>query len=222
MTELGGRAVEWLRGLVLSLERLATEGVAGGAVRGAAGELHAGLPKELEEHARALLRDGLVLLERMVHDAAVSGVAPPGNWTRAAAEGAVRGTLEELRRLIPDIEPTTQNLLTRIQSLLEGSAHEHEERAEGLRLPGDRARLAAAGAVAGAMEQLGANLPLLEAPARDVASGVGTGIVRGASEELRRQLRGAGRSPLVWAVVAAGAIVSLSVSLSVLLAARRG
>jgi len=51
---------------------------------------------------------------------------------------------------------------------------------------------------------------------------VGTGIVRGASEELRRQLRGAGRSPLVWAVVAAGAIVSLSVSLSVLLAARRG
>jgi hypothetical protein len=71
--------------------------------------------------------------------------------------------------------------MARLHSLLEGSAHEHEERAQGLRLFGDRARLAAAGSVGGAMEQLGANLPQLEVPARDIASGVGSGIVRGAS-----------------------------------------
>jgi hypothetical protein len=215
MPDREGRSVEWLRGLLLSLERLATEGVAGGAVRGAAAELRAGLPRGTDAQARALLKDAIKLLERLVHDAAASRTSPLEAWSRTVARGPLRGAVEEARRLIPDMQPTTRDLLIRLRLLLERTAAERAERTEGIRALGDRSRLIAAGALDGAMEQLAVHLPQLAVSSGEVASRVGNGIVRGAAEELGRQLRVAGRSPLVRTIAVGGAIVA------VLLAVRR-
>jgi hypothetical protein len=217
MTDRGGHPVEWLRGIALALERLAVQGVASGAVRGAADELRAGLPDELDARVRALLADGLTALERLAAEAA--GPQDVGSrlgaWSRAAAEGAMRGAVEELRRLTPELRPTTQEVLTRVKLWLDRSAAEAAIRARVIREPGDQMRIAAQGAVAGATEQLSVALPQLAEPAAELAARVGRGFVRGTAEELGRQLRLAGRSPLVRAVAAGGAIVA------VLLAARR-
>lgn len=186
MADRGGHPVEWLRGIALSLERLAAQGVASGAVRGAADELRDGLPE-----------------------------LPLETWSRSAAEGAVRGAVEEIRRLVPEMQPATQGLLERLKLWLDGSASEAAAHTQEMRAPGDRMRIAAAGAVSGAVEQLSVALPQLGFPAAEFASRVGRGFVRGSAEEVARQLRSAGRSPLLRAVGAGVAIVA------VLLAVRR-
>jgi hypothetical protein len=215
MADRGAHPVEWLRGLALSLERLAAQGVASGAVRGAADELRAGMPDDVDAQVRTLLQEGLTVLEQLVGEAARSRVSPLGTWSRTTAEGAVRGAVEELRRLVPEMQPTTQELLLRMKQFLERSAAESEERARLIHAPGDRVRIAAVAAVAGATEQLGVALPQLAAPTAEFAARVGRGFVRGSTEEVGRQLRLAGRSPLVRAVLAGGAIVA-----AVLLAVR--
>jgi hypothetical protein len=208
MANRGGHPVEWLRGLALSLERLAAQGVASGAVRGAADELRAGVPDDLDAQVRAVLQDGLTVLQRLVAEAARARSSPLETWSRTTAEGAVHGAVEEFRRLVPELQPTTQELLLRVRAWLDRAAAEHEERARVIRAPGDRMRIAAAGAVAGATEQLGVALPQLGAPAAEFAARVGRGFVRGAADELGRQLQVAGRSPLVRAVLAGGAIMA--------------
>ncbi len=215
MPDRGAHPVEWLRGVALSLERLAAQGVASGAVRGAADELRAGLPDDLDTHVRTLVEDGLAVLERLVHQAARSKASPLETWSQATAEGAVRGALEEFRRLTPEMRPMTQELLVRVKQWLDRSSSEAAARAKVINAPGDRMRIAAAGATAGAAEELSIVLPRLAAPAADIASQVGRGFVRGAAEEVRRQARLAGRSPVVRAVVAGCAL------LAVLLAVRR-
>jgi hypothetical protein len=212
----GAHPVEWLRDLAVSLERLAVEGVASGAVRGATDELRAGLPDDADEHLRTLLRDGLAVLERFLAEAAGSGTSPLAAWSRATAEGAVRGAVEELRRLAPELRPTTQEVLVRLKLWLDRSAAEAAARSQVIHSPGDRMRIAAAGATAGAAEELSAVLPQLATPAAEFASSVGRGFVRGAAGELGHQVRLAARSPLLLAMAAGGAVLAL------LLAWRRG
>lgn len=209
MSDRGAHPVEWLRGFTLSLERLAAQGMASGAVRGAADELRAGLPDDLGAHVRTLLQDGLRVLERAVGEAAASETSPLGTWSRATAEGAARGAVEEVRRLVPNMQETTQELLGRLKLWLDRSASEAAERAQVIHAPGDRMRIAAAGAVAGAAEQLTVSLPLLAAPVAELASRAGRGFVRGTAEEMGRQIQHAGRSRLVRAVVAGGAALAL-------------
>jgi hypothetical protein len=221
MPERGANPVEWLRGLALSLERLAVQGVAGGAVRGAADELRAGVPGDLDARVRTLLRDGLAAIERLAEEGARSKASPLGAWSQTTAEGAVRGAIEELRRLIPEMQPTTQELLVRVKLWLDRSALEAEERAELIRAPADLARVAAAGAVAGATEQLGTALPRLAGPAAEFASRVGRGFARGIAEEVAGQLELAARTPLVRALIAGSAVVAGGAVLAALLAASR-
>jgi hypothetical protein len=221
MADRSAHPVEWLRGVALSLERLAVQGVAGGAVRGATDELRAGVPDDLEEKVGVLLRDALTILERLAAEAVRTKASPVDTWSRAAAEGAVRGAVEEARRLIPDLQPTTQELLGRVKRWLDRSAAEAEERAQVIRAPGDRARVAAAGAVAGAAEQLGAALPGLAAPAAEFASRVGRGFVRGAAEEVACRLEAAARLPLVRAALAGGALAAGGAIVAALLGAKR-
>jgi hypothetical protein len=209
MADRGAKPIEWLRDFALSLERLAAEGVASGAVRGATGELRAGLPENLDVQVRMLLSRALVVLERLATEAAGSQASPLDTWSRSTAEGAVRGAVEEFRRLVPEMRPTTQQLLERLKLWLERSASESAERAEVVRAPGDRARIAAAGAVAGATEQLSVTLPLLAGGVAELASQLGRGLVRGAAEEVGRQLQRAGRNPFVLAVAGGGAIVAV-------------
>lgn len=214
MADRGAHPVEWLRDLALSLERLAVQGVASGAVRGAADELRAGVPEDLDAQVRALVQNGLTVLERLAREAAQARTPPLETWSRAAAEGAMRGAVEEFRRLVPEMRPTTQALLARLELWLERSASEAALRAAEIQAPGDRMRIAAAGAIAGATEQLSVALPQLAAPAAELASRVGRGLVRGTAEELGRQLRLAGRSPVVRAVGAGGAILAVLFAVS--------
>ncbi len=211
----GTHPVDWLRGLALSLERLAAQGVASGAVRGATEELRAGVPEDLDVLVRALLQDALVVLGRLADEAARSKSSPLSAWSRTVAEGAVRGAVEEARRLVPDLQPTTQELIGRVRLWLDRSQAEAAARAQAIRAPGDRARIAAAGAIAGATDQMIAAFPVLAEPAAEFASRVGSGAVRGAAEELGRHARNAARSPVVRGVVAGGAALLL------LLAVRR-
>lgn len=211
----GLRPVERLRSLALSLERLAARGVAGGALRGAADELRAEIPDDVGARGRKLMDDGLTVLERLVAAAAEASASPPGSWTRGTAQELVRGAVEEMRALVPDMEPTTKELLGRIRLWLEDSASEAVARAQQIRAPGDRARIAAAGAIAGALEQLQVSLPLLVEPAGELAAQIGRGLVRGTVEEIGRGVRRLERTPLFrWAVM--GGVFAL-----VLLAGRR-
>jgi hypothetical protein len=222
MPDRGTHPVEWLRGIALSLERLAAQGVASGAVRGATDELRAGVPEDLDAQVRVLVEDTLAVLGRLVSEAARSETPPLDAWSRTAAEGAVRGAVEEMRRLVPDMQPTTRDLLGRLRQWLDHSQAEATERARVLRSPADIARLAAAGAVAGAADQLGVAIPALTAPAAELATRVGRGVVRGAVEEAGNQVRVASRNPVLRAVVACGAAaVATGAAVAVLLAVRR-
>jgi hypothetical protein len=219
MPDRGTHPVDWLRGLALSLERLAAQGVASGAVRGATEELRAGFPGELDAQARALVSDAIVVLGRLADEAARSNSSPLAAWSRAVGEGAVRGTVEELRRLVPEMRPMNQELFARVKLWLDRSESEAAARAHAIRSPGDVARVAAAGAVAGVTDQLSAALPALADPAAEFASRVGRGVVRGAAEELGRQARAAARAPAV-RVVAAW-VAAWGTALVVLRAVRR-
>jgi hypothetical protein len=199
----GARPVERLRSLALSLERLAAQGLASGALRGAADELRTGVPAELNGRFVRLLEETLTLLESLVHSAGEGESLP-----QRAAEEVIRGTIQEFRRMVPELRPMTQELLVQLRAWLERAAVESSARAELIRAPGDRARVAAVGAVAGALEQLLAVLPALGPPAATVAEEVGRGLVRGSTQELGRSLRAMARSP-VFRVVACGAIAVL-------------
>lgn len=207
MPRPGAHPIDWLRGVALSLERLAAEGVASGAVRGAADELRPGLPADLEDRLRALAGNLLTAFERLAREAAASPAPPLEAWSRTIAEGAARGTVTEFRRLVPDLQPMTQELLQRVKLWLDRSASEAAARAAEIRAPGDRARIAAAGAIAGAAEQLGLAMPVLAAPAAELASEVGRGFVRGTAEELGRQVRRLGRSRAAPAAILGGCAV---------------
>jgi hypothetical protein len=223
MPERGTHPVDWLRGIALSLERLAAQGVGGGAVRGASEELRAEVPEGLETQIRTVLQGVLTLLERVVVPAARSSEPLLAAWAPSAAEGAVRGAVEEARRLVPEMRPTTQELLTRVKLWLDRSEAEAAARAKAIHAPGELARVTAAGAVAGAADQLGVALPTLAGPAADLTVHVGRGAVRGAAEELGRQARAAARNPAV-RVVAGGAVMAgvvTGVVAVILLATRR-
>jgi hypothetical protein len=210
----GAHPLEWLRGFALSVERLAAQGVASGALRGAADELRAGLPDDVSARVRTLLESGLTTLEHAVAAAAETS-STPGSWSQATAEAVVRGTVEEFRRLIPELRPTTREVLERVKTWLERSASEAAARAQEIRAPGDRARIAAAGAISGALEKLSEELPRLAQPAADLAEQVGRALVRGSADELSQRMQRVGRSPLFRMAIAGGAV------LVVLFAARR-
>jgi hypothetical protein len=131
----------------------------------------------------------------------------------------MRGAVEEARRLLPELQPTTHELLTRVKRWLDHSEAEAAARTTAIRSPGELARVTAAGAVAGAAAQLGDALPALAGPAADLAEQMGRGALRGAAEELGRQARAAARNPAV-RVVAGGAAMAGAVAV-LLLATRR-
>jgi hypothetical protein len=215
MPDRGLNPVEWLRGVALSLERLAAQGVASGAVRGATEELRAGLPDDLDTEVRTVAEDVLTVLARLSAEAARARTSPLETWSTRAAAGAVRGAVEELRRLVPDMQATNQELIARLKLWLDRTSSEASARAQELHAPGEATRTAAAGAIRGATEQLTAALPVLAVPAAEFASKFGHALVQGTAEELGRQLRLASRRPLVRA---AGAV---AVVLAVLVAVRR-
>jgi hypothetical protein len=202
MADRGNHPVNWLRGIALSLERLAAQGVASGAVRGATEELRAGMSEELDAQARALVADALLALSRLAEEAARSQASPLAAWSRAVGEGAVRGAVEEMRRLVPEMRPMNQELFARVRLWLDRSESEAAARTRAIQSPGDLADVAAAGAIAGAARQLSAALPALAEPAADFAARVGRGAVRGFAEELGHQARAAARIPAVRAVAA--------------------
>jgi hypothetical protein len=214
MSDRDPHPVAWLRELALSLERLAAQGVASGAVRGAAEELKAGVP-EAEAQVRTLIPLVFRLLERLAEEGARPGASPIGAWSRSAAVGATQGAVEEFRRLVPEMRPMNQELFRRARLWLERTEEEAAARVRAIRDPGDLARVAAAGAIQGATEQLRSTLPALAEPASDVAAAIGRGVVRGAAEEVSLQARRAARSPVLRAVLAGGAalaIVAVSVA----------
>jgi hypothetical protein len=196
---------DWLRELALSVERFVAQGVAGGAVRGAAEELGAGVPDHFAGHLRSLLQDGLAILERLASEAAGSSGSPLATTSHAVAEGAVRGAVEEFRRLVPELQPATKEVLARVKVFLERSTLEAELRAQEIRAPGERMRIAAASAVAGATGQLSTSLPILAEPAADAALRVGRALVQGTAVEVRRQVQLALRHPLLRALLVGGA-----------------
>ena len=208
MPDRGGNR-EWLRSFALALERLAAEGIAGGAVRGAADELRAGLRDGLDDHGRALLAEGLSVVERFVRETSTSPTPAVETWTEAAARGATRGLIEEFRRLIPEMRPMTQELFTQVRHWLDGTAAEAAAHASEVYTLSDRARVAAAGAIAGAAEQLHAVLPALAGPAGEFAAKVGGGFVRGAADETRRRVKLAGRDPRLRLAALGGAFVAV-------------
>jgi hypothetical protein len=212
MPERGKSPVEWLRGVALSLERLAAQGVASGAVRGATDELRSGLPDDVDGAVRTLAEDGVTALSRLAAEAARARTSPLETWSTRAAAGAMRGAVEEARRLVPEMQSTTQELLARLKLWLDRSASESAARAQELHAPGERARTLAAGAVKGAADQLATSMPDLAAPATDLAAQLGRALVRGTAEELRRQLRLAGRDPRVRAVMAGGLFLAVLVA----------
>jgi hypothetical protein len=227
MAERGTHPVDWLRGLALSLERLAAQGVASGAVRGATQEIRAGVPEDLDVQLRALIQDALTVVGRLVGEAAKTRTSPLESWSRTAAEGAVRGAIEETRRLVPEMRPMNQELFARLKLWLDHSQTESAARTQAIHSPGEIARTAAQGAVAGVTDQLSAALPALATPAAEFASRVGRGAVRGVAEELGQQARELGRrtrvaarSPVGRAVFACGA--ALTALAAVLVVARRG
>jgi hypothetical protein len=222
MPKRGYHPVDWLRGIALSLERLAAQGVVSGAVRGASEELRAEVSEGRHAKTRTLFQDALALLDRVVGGAARSRVSPLVRWSHSVAEGATRGAFEETRRLVPELRPMTQDLLVHAKQWLDRSQSEAVARTHALRSPGELSRVTAAGAVAGAADQLGVALPALAHPAADLAEHVGRGVVRGAAEELGRQARAAARNPAV-RVVAGGTAVTGAVAgiVAVLLLATR-
>lgn len=198
--------VELLRQLTLSIERLAAQGIASGAVRGATEELRAGLP-ELDGQVQTVLQDVLTLLERMAHEAAERPPRPSEEWSSLIAQGAVRGAVEQLRRSMPGVNALSTEVMARLNQLLDQSARVAANREEEIRTPGTRARLAAAGAVQGALGQLHDSMQELAPVAAEFSSQVGRGLVDGLgakageeSEALAAVLERAGRS-LVHALV---------------------
>jgi hypothetical protein len=170
--------VELLRQLTLSIERLAAQGIASGAVRGATEELRAGLP-ELDGQVQAVFQDVLALLERMAHEAAERPSRPSEEWSSLIAQGAVRGAVEQLRRSLPGLNVFSSEVMARLNVLLEQSARVAANREAEIRTPGTRARLAAAGAVQGALGQLHDSMPQLAPVAAEFSSQVGRGLVEG-------------------------------------------
>lgn len=178
--------VELLRQLTLSAGRLATEGIASGAVRGATEELRAGLP-ELDGQLQDLLRDVLAILGRMAHEAAERPAGQPGARARVIAEEVVRGALGEFRRSTPGWSALSQELLERVNQWLERSAEVAASRQLEIRRPGDRARMMATGAVEGALEQLHVSMPQLAPEVAGLASQVGRGFVEGVGSTMEEK-----------------------------------
>jgi len=178
--------VELLRQLTVSAGRLATEGIASGAVRGATEELRAGLP-ELDGQFQELLRDVLAILGRMAHEASERPAWQPGAWARVIAEEAVQGALGEFRRSTPGWTTLSQELLARVNQWLERSAEVATSRQAEIRMPGDRARIMATGAVQGALEQLHVSMPQLAPEVAGLASQVGRGFVEGIGSTMEKR-----------------------------------
>lgn len=191
--------VELLRQLTLSIERLAAQGIASGVVRGATEELRAGMP-ELDGQLQAVIQDVVTLLGRMVHEAAERPARSPEEWSRLIGEGVVRGAVEELRRLMPGADTFSGEVVARLNVLLERTTRLAANREQEILTPGTRARLAAAGAVQGALGQLHESMPQLAPVAAEFSSQVGRGLVEGLgakaeekSDELAAFLERAGR-----------------------------
>ncbi|WPB74943.1 hypothetical protein KYC5002_38855 [Archangium violaceum] len=170
--------VELLRQLTLSVERLAAQGLASGAVRGATEELRAGLPA-LDGQLQEVFQDVLTLLGRMAHEATERQARPSEEWSRLVAAGAVRGSVEEMRRSMPGLNAFSQEVLARLNHLLERSTRVAASREKEIRKPGTRARLTAAGAVRGALGELRVSMPQLAPVAAELSSQVGRGFVEG-------------------------------------------
>jgi len=196
-------------------------------VRGATEEIRAGVPGDLDVQLRALVQDALKVVERLAEEAARSKASPLAAWSRSVGEGTVQGAIEEFRRLVPYAQPMNAELFAHVKAWLDRSQTESAARTQAIHSPGDIARTAAQGAVAGVTDQLSTALPALATPAAEFASRVGRGVVRGAAEELGHQARELGRrtrvaarSPVGRAVLASGA--ALAALAAVLVVARRG
>lgn len=172
--------VELLRRVTLSLEQLAVQGLASGAVRGASEGLQAELPA-LDGQLRALIEDGVALLARLVQDAAER---PPGAWTRSMAESAVAGAVDELRRSMPGVDALSRELIERMNAWLERSSEAAALRNRELREPGARAREMATGVVEGVVKELEHALPAVSPMGAEVASQAGRGFIQGLGEAL--------------------------------------
>ncbi|PTL82575.1 hypothetical protein [Vitiosangium sp. GDMCC 1.1324] len=170
--------VELLRQLTLSVERLAAQGIASGAVRGATEELRAGHP-ELDGQLQAVFKEVLTLLERMAHEAAGRPFRPPEEWSRLVAESAVRGAVEELRRLMPGVDVLSREVVVRLNQLLERSIRVEANRETELHTVEMRARLTAAGAVRGVLGQVHDSMQELVPVAAELSSQVGAGFIEG-------------------------------------------
>ncbi|MBJ6766134.1 hypothetical protein JGU66_35725 [Myxococcaceae bacterium JPH2] len=209
--------LELLRQLALSLEGFAVQGVASGAVRGAAEGLQAELPN-LDGALRQLVEDALTVIGRLAHECAERPAQPPGTWPRIAAEGAMRGLTSEFKRANPELQTAAHEVLKRLNVWLERSAAAEAGRLEADRTPGSRARVAAAGAIEGAVSQLGKSRDALAPLAEEVAARAARGFVHAFAEALDEEwearrgtkepvLRRAGRE------VATGLMAALAPSL---------
>ncbi|MGA9525814.1 MAG: hypothetical protein WBV82_30425 [Myxococcaceae bacterium] len=187
--ETRSRRTDRLRHLALSLERLLAEGIASGAVRGTADELHL---EGLDDELRSMADDLLVLLRRLAEGAVAHPAFPPESWTERAAIGAVRGGVEELKRSLPLVNEAVGDILVRLGRWLDEASEEAKLRKEQDLAPGYRMRAASSGAVEGAIGQLEASLPILARFASTFASSAGRGFVEGATAAIGENLASGG------------------------------
>ena len=171
-----------LRNLALSLERLATQGAAGGVVHGVADGLRGELPDEVEAQLRRLLHDALTVLGRVAQRAALHEAPHAAEAVHDLSAAAMRGALEELEREWADGGMPLHDFMERMNMLLEDVSHYARSRAHVLQSPEGLA----GNAVKGAMGQVREELPALAQSLRELspvvaelAEHVGRGLVHG-------------------------------------------
>lgn len=182
--------VEALRGLALSLERLAASEAASGAVRGAADGLRKELP-ELDGQVRALVHDVLTVLARLAHDAAEREGSALGATTHTLAAAATQGILDAMAQEQREGGLPIRAFLERLNRVSDQLMEYARSRTEEIHTPGQRARVIVRSLVTEASEQIHEAMPGIADDARaliplgaEVASQVGRGLVEGLESKL--------------------------------------
>jgi len=180
-----------LRHLALSLERLVAHEAASGLVRGAADGLREEMP-ELDRQLRTVLQDALIVLGRLVHDAAERERAEPGAATQALAASVMQGMLDVLEREWQDGGMPLHGFVQRLNLLLDGVIDFAHSRAEEIRTPRERAHAITESIVDAAVGRLHSSVPRFAEEMRvlaplgsEVASMTGRGLVAGIESKLR-------------------------------------
>jgi cation transport regulator ChaB len=178
---------ELLRNLTLSLERLATQGAAGGVVHGVAEGLRRELPDDVEAQLRQLAQDALTVLGRMAQRAAEREAPFAEEAAHGIAAAATRGALGELEREWQDGGMPLHAFAQRLNRLLDHVEDYTGSRRDALRSPD----AIAGGVVKGATRQLQEDLPELVERLRplapigaEIAEQVGRGLVAGVQARL--------------------------------------